>query len=240
MPTRPIVLVAVLAAALCGAPAALAGKAKGKPVDRDRDGIADRYERLVGMDATSRDSDGDGRPDGEEGAGRVLVNKKGRLVIRMFAGGVVRARLTDATEIFCPPSDDDLDALDAAEDEADPDVPVELDGDDGEDGEDPGDEPGADFREFGGDGLGDEPIDEEDEEELVDELEEELCDASELVPGTLVAASSSKAGGRTPAAKGKRATKARAAAKGKPGAKGKRAVKSRAGDRRWTAIELAP
>ncbi len=95
-------------------------------VDRDRDGMSDRWERRhqafspgadpdhdglrnrqefrFGMHPRKRDSDGDGVRDGREGAGTITSFSDGVLTIDLLRGGTMKGRVVDATRIEC---DDD-------------------------------------------------------------------------------------------------------------------------------------
>jgi hypothetical protein len=173
MPRHQIAALAALLTLLLAGPAA-AQPGKAPKGDKDRDGLADRVERALGTDPARADSDGDGTKDGREGAGKVVARKGDRLVVRLFGGGTVRARLTAATEVGCPEPEEAEDAPDAedevpleAEDAPDEEAPEEL----------PVDLP-AELEAFPGDGT-----EEEDDEA---EEDEPACSADDLRPGALL------------------------------------------------------
>lgn len=170
MPRHQTAALAALAALLLAGPA-VAQPGKAPRGDRDRDGLTDRQERLLGTDPERADTDGDGTKDGREGGGRVVARRGDRLVVAMFGGGAVRAKLSGATDVVCPELEEDeeveeevpLEAEDVAEEtEAPVDAPAELQST-------PGDEP-----------ADEEPVEDEEDEEV-------LCDADDLRVGTVVA-----------------------------------------------------
>jgi hypothetical protein len=71
--------------------------------DQDRDRLKNRAEFMAGDNPRKADSDGDGIPDGEENAGRILSfdPTTGKLAIGLFGGDTVSGLVTGATEIEC-------------------------------------------------------------------------------------------------------------------------------------------
>jgi hypothetical protein len=73
--------------------------------DQDRDNLGNRGEFQAGTDPHAPDSDGDGTPDGDEGAGTITAwdPETGELTINMFGGDTVTGTVTDETKIQCAP-----------------------------------------------------------------------------------------------------------------------------------------
>jgi len=86
--------------------------------DPDRDGLRNRVEGRTGHDPRDPDTDADGTEDGEEGAGRVLRVRAGMATIELADGSRVRGRVDDESALSCRTSDDWLDYIDDAEDDA--------------------------------------------------------------------------------------------------------------------------
>jgi hypothetical protein len=76
--------------------------------DQDRDNLGNRGEFQAGTDPHVADSDGDGTPDGDEGAGTITAwdPTTGELTINLFGGDTVTGTVTDETEVQCAPVDD--------------------------------------------------------------------------------------------------------------------------------------
>lgn len=76
--------------------------------DQDSDGLANRGEYQAGDNPRNADSDGDGTPDGDEGAGTITAwdPETGELTINLFGGDTVTGTVTDETEVQCAPADD--------------------------------------------------------------------------------------------------------------------------------------
>jgi hypothetical protein len=69
--------------------------------DQDRDKLVNRQEWKAGDDPLDRDSDNDGTPDGQEGAGTIASFDGTTLTIDLFHGQSLSGLVTDATEIKC-------------------------------------------------------------------------------------------------------------------------------------------
>ncbi|MDX6583456.1 MAG: hypothetical protein QOI10_2640 [Solirubrobacterales bacterium] len=71
--------------------------------DQDGDQLRNRGEYRAGMDPRDADTDGDGIPDGEEGAGTITAwdPDTGELTINTFGGESVTGTVTDETQIEC-------------------------------------------------------------------------------------------------------------------------------------------
>jgi hypothetical protein len=73
--------------------------------DQDRDGLNNLGEFRAGTDPRDRDSDDDGVRDGKERPGTVKSFDGTTLVIALFGGGTVEARVTADTEVQCESED---------------------------------------------------------------------------------------------------------------------------------------
>jgi hypothetical protein len=75
--------------------------------DQDRDNLGNRGEYQAGTDPHAADTDGDGTPDGDEGAGTITAwdPETGELTINLFGGDTVTGTVTDETKIQCAPDD---------------------------------------------------------------------------------------------------------------------------------------
>jgi hypothetical protein len=71
--------------------------------DQDHDGLNNRQEFLAETDPRDSDTNNNGIPDGEEGAGKIASfdAQSGELVIDLFGGGTVSGKVTEQTEIEC-------------------------------------------------------------------------------------------------------------------------------------------
>lgn len=69
--------------------------------DQDHDGLNNRQEFLAETNPRDADSNNNGIPDGEEGAGKVASFEGETLVIDLFGGGTVSGKVTAQTEIEC-------------------------------------------------------------------------------------------------------------------------------------------
>src|SRR4051794_2815773 len=69
--------------------------------DQDRDGLRNRREFQAGTDPRRADTDGDGRKDGDENAGKVTSFTGGVLTITLFDGSTLTGAVTPGTKIEC-------------------------------------------------------------------------------------------------------------------------------------------
>ena len=74
--------------------------------DQDKDSLSNRGEYQAGDNPHNADTDGDGTPDGEEGAGTITAwdPDTGELTINLFGGDSVTGTVTDTTEVQCAPT----------------------------------------------------------------------------------------------------------------------------------------
>jgi hypothetical protein len=91
--------------------------------DQDKDSLSNRGEYQAGDNPRDADTDGDGTPDGEEGAGTITAwdPDTGELTINLFGGDSVTGTVTDNTEVQCAPTDSSEDPADATDKSARPD-----------------------------------------------------------------------------------------------------------------------
>jgi hypothetical protein len=82
--------------------------------DQDRDNLSNRGEYQAGDNPRDADTDGDGTPDGDEGAGTITAwdPDTGELTINLFGGDSVTGAVTDETEVRCAPTDPSEDPAD--------------------------------------------------------------------------------------------------------------------------------
>ena len=71
--------------------------------DQDGDHLNNRAEFLAGFNPRSADSNGNGIPDNEEGAGTIasFESESGKLTINLFGGETLSGLVTESTEIKC-------------------------------------------------------------------------------------------------------------------------------------------
>jgi hypothetical protein len=113
--------------------------------DQDRDHLRNRAEFLAGDNPRNADSDGDGIPDGEENAGKIVSfdAATGKLTIALFNGDSISGTVNESTRIKCE-DEHAPEAAMASRGEEEP-------GDDNGEGEEPGDGNGG---EVAGDNSG--------------------------------------------------------------------------------------
>ncbi len=71
------------------------------PRDPDKDGLSNSAEFVAGTDPKKADSNGNGIPDGQENAGKVVSFDKGVLTIAGFDGTTVSGTVDATTELRC-------------------------------------------------------------------------------------------------------------------------------------------
>src|SRR3954469_396086 len=74
--------------------------------DQDHDGLRNRNEFRAGTNPRKADSDGDGRKDGDENAGKVTAFTGGVLTITLFDGSTLKGTVTPGTKIECKGAED--------------------------------------------------------------------------------------------------------------------------------------
>lgn len=123
--------------------------------DQDHDGLRNRAEFLAGDNPRNADSDGDGIPDGEENAGKIVSfdAETGKLTIDLFGGETVAGLVNEETEIECSNSGS-ASASDSQQGQQGEDGSGDNQGEQSgsEDGEEPGDDDGNDGEEPGDQG----------------------------------------------------------------------------------------
>lgn len=141
--------------------------------DQDRDGLRNRAEFLAGDNPRNADSDGDGIPDGEENAGKIVSfdAETGKLTIELFGGESITGLVTEGTEIKCEHGGNG--ASMSSENGQGEEEPGDDNGGEGESGDDNGDNSGPGSS-SSGPGSG-----EEDEGEA-------NCTTADLVAGAVV------------------------------------------------------